>query len=77
MYPGLKKLSFDDFIAKYLPKLDDFGENHFIKNFMSLNYTTVLEELKYFDDRLILVDGTEFKEGVHIFLKCVGCEKDT
>ena len=72
MYPGLKKLPFDDFISKYLPKLDDFGENHFIKNFMSVNYTTVLEEMKYFGDRLILVDGTEFKGSVIIFKPCVG-----
>ena len=64
MYPGLKNLPFDDFISKYLPKLDDFGEDHFIKNFMTVNYTTVLDELKYFGDRLILVDGTEFKDGV-------------
>ena len=72
MYPGLKNLLFDDFISKYLPKLDDFGENHFIKNFMTVNYTTVLDELKYFGDRLILVDGTEFKESVDIFENCVG-----
>ena len=72
MYPGLKDLPFDDFISKYLPKLDDFGENHFIKNFMTVNYTTVLDELKYFGDRLILVDGTEFKESVDIFENYVG-----
>ena len=74
MYPGLKKLPFDDFISKYLPKLDDFGENHFIKNFMTVNYTTVLEEMNYFGDRLILVDGTEFKESVRILIVCVGGE---
>ena len=62
----MKNLPFDDFISNYLPKLDDFGEYHFIKKFMTVNYKTVLEVFKYFSDRLILVDGTEFKESGRI-----------